>query len=450
MKLNNRSTMGWWQSMAIAVGFMLFLSVASAQDASKAGAAGTGPFTDFHGQQPGKVHKITAADLPAPYATKSSALFSPPVPMPAGAWPLAPAGFKVERYAEKLESPRLIRTAPNGDLFVAETFPGKILVFRGMTKDGKFEQMETFATGLRLPFGIAFYPPGPHPKYVYVGNTNSVVRFPYENGDMKARGPQEPVIAEILPGSVLSSAASPFAGGHFTRDVAFSRDGKQMFVSVGSHGNIADVDTDKSEVHRANILVANPDGTNLRVYASGIRNPVGIAVDPQTGVLWTSVNERDELGDNVPPDYITHVQEGGFYGWPWYYTGGNPDPRFKGKHPELKDKVIVPDVLLEPHNASLELAFYDGKQFPKEYRGQIFAAEHGSWNRSVRTGYEVVFVPLKNGRATGEYQDFLTGFVTPEGNPWGRPVGVAVAPDGSLLVTDDASNSIWRVSYTGK
>ena len=445
------------QGMAIAFGLVLFLFAASRcnyagprQDASKADTENAGPFTDYRGQQPGKVHKITPADLPAPYATKSSALFSPPVPMPAGAWPQAPAGFKVERYAEKLQSPRLIRTAPNGDLFVAETFPGKILVFRGMTKDGKPEQAETFATDLKLPFGIAFYPPGPHPKYVYVGNTNSVVRFPYENGDLKARGPQEAVIAEILPGATLSSAASPFAGGHFTRDVAFSRDGKQMFVSVGSRGNISDVDTDTKEVHRANILVANPDGTNLRVYASGIRNPVGIAVDPQTGVLWTSVNERDELGDNVPPDYITHVEEGGFYGWPWYYIGGNPDPRLKGKHPELKDKVIVPDVLLEPHNASLQLTFYDGKQFPKEYRGQIFAAEHGSWNRSVRTGYEVIFVPLKNGRATGEYQDFLTGFVTPEGNPWGRPVGVAVAPDGSLMVTDDASNSIWRISYTGK
>lgn len=448
--LSNRSTMGWWQGMAIAVGFMLFLSVASAQDASQAGAASTGPFTDFHGQQPGKVHKITPADLPAPFATKSAATFSPAVPMPEGAWPQAPAGFKVERYAEKLQAPRLIRTAPNGDLFVAETFPGKILVFRGMTKDGKFEQTETFATDLRLPFGIAFYPPGPNPKYVYVGNTNSVVRFPYENGDLKARGPAEAIIPELLPGAVMSSAASPFAGGHFTRDVAFSRDGKQMFVSVGSHGNIADLDTDASEVHRANILVANPDGSNLRVYASGIRNPVGIAVDPQTGLLWTSVNERDELGDNLPPDYITHVEDGGFYGWPWYYTGGNPDPRLKGKHPELKDKVIVPDVLLEPHNASLELTFYTGKQFPKEYQGQIFAAEHGSWNRSVRTGYEVIFVPLKKGRATGEYQDFLTGFVTPEGKVWGRPVGVAVAPDGSLLVTDDASNSIWRVSYTGK
>jgi glucose/arabinose dehydrogenase len=186
------------------------------------------------------------------------------------------------------------------------------------------------------------------------------------------------------------------------------------------------------------------------VYASGIRNPVGIAVDPQTGVLWTSVNERDDLGDNLPPDYITHVQEGGFYGWPWYYIGGNEDPRLKGKHPELKDKTIIPDVLLEPHNASLELTFYGGQQFPQEYRESIFASEHGSWNRSVRTGYEVIFVPLKDGHASGEYEDFLTGFVTPEGNAWGRPVGVAVAKDGSLMVSDDGSNSIWRISYASK
>src|SRR5438128_767219 len=201
---------------------------------------------------------------------------------------------------------------------------------------------------------------------------------------------------------------------------------------------------------RADILELNPDGSGKRIFARGLRNAVGIAVHPQTGELWASVNERDELGDNLPPDYITHVQDGGFYGWPWFYIGGNWDPKHKGKHPELKDKVIVPDVLVEPHNASLEMTFYNGQQFPPEYRGDIFAAEHGSWNRAVRTGYEVIRVPLKNGRASGEYEDFLTGFVTPEGQVWGRPVGVAVAKDGSLMVTDDGSDSIWRVSYAGK
>jgi glucose/arabinose dehydrogenase len=223
-----------------------------------------------------------------------------------------------------------------------------------------------------------------------------------------------------------------------------------MFIAVGSASNVDDTDNNPKEFHRANVLVANPDGSGLRVYASGIRNPVGLAVHPQTGEVWVSINERDNLGDNLPPDYITHVQEGGFYGWPWFYIGGNQDPRHKGKHPEMKDKVIVPDVLLQAHNASLQLLFYDGKQFPAEYSGDIFAAEHGSWNKSVRTGYEVIRVPLKNGHATGEYEDFITGFVTPDGDVWGRPVGVAVAKDGSLMFSDDGSNSIWRVRYVGK
>ena len=271
-----------------------------------------------------------------------------------------------------------------------------------------------------------------------------MVRFAYENGDLKATAKPEVIVPDIPGGGRLRG------GGHWTRDIAFSRDGKKMFVSVGSHSNVDDPDTTPAEFHRAAILEFNPDGSGLRVYASGIRNAVGIAVHPQTGELWCSVNERDMLGDNLVPDYITHVQEGGFYGWPWYYTGGNQDPRHQGKHPELKSKVIIPDVLLQPHNASLEMTFYDGKQFPNAYQGSIFAAEHGSWNKAVRTGYEVIRVPLKSGHATGEYEDFLTGFVTADGDVWGRPVGVAVASDGSLMVTDDGSNSIWRVSYKGK
>jgi glucose/arabinose dehydrogenase len=211
-----------------------------------------------------------------------------------------------------------------------------------------------------------------------------------------------------------------------------------------------DPELTKTDFHRANILEYTPDGTFVKVYGAGIRNPVGIAVNPTTGELWCSVNERDALGDNLVPDYITHVQEDGFYGWPWFYMGSNQDPRHEGKHPELKGKVLVPDVLLQPHNASLEMTFYSGKQFPAEYQGDIFAAEHGSWNRAVRTGYEVVRVPLDKGHASGIYEDFLTGFVLPDGSVWGRPVGVATAPDGSLMVTDDGSKSVWRVSYTGK
>ncbi len=399
-------------------------------------AADVSPFTDYRAETPGKIHHITAADLPQPFATQGASNFAHLVPRPANAWPQTLPGFKVDLYAEGLENPRLITTAPNGDLFVANSMPGTILVFHGITADGKAQTKETFAIGLKSPFGIAFYPPGPNPQYVYVGNTDSVVRFAYQNGDLKARGAAETIVPSL-----------PSGGGHWTRNIAFSRDGKQMFVSVGSSSNVIDTDTTQAENNRANILEANPDGSNLHVYASGIRNPVGLTIDPATGEVWTSVNERDMLGDNLPPDYITHVQEGGFYGWPWYYTGGNPDPRMNGKHPELKDKTIVPDVLLEPHNASLELTFYEGKQFPSEYLGDIFAAEHGSWNRSVRTGYEVILVPVRKGKATGEYEDFVTGFVTADGDVWGRPVGVAVASDGSLMITDDGSNSIWRVSH---
>jgi glucose/arabinose dehydrogenase/mono/diheme cytochrome c family protein len=397
------------------------------------------PFTDYRFEKPGVVRKITLNDLPAPFATNSAGNSPKLVPRPEKAWPQVPPGFKVELYATGLKEPRLIRTAPNGDFFVAESKSGEILVFRGITADGKPERTETFATGLNRPFGINFYPPGPDPQWVYVGNTGSVVRFPYRNGDLKARGPAEH-IADV-----------PAGDGHWTRDIQFSLDAKKMFVSVGSASNADDSDTTPAEKNRADVLEFNPDGSEMRIYAYGIRNCVGLAVNSKTGELWCSVNERDALGDNLVPDYITHVQDGGFYGWPWWYMGGHQDPRHKGKRPDLKDKVITPDVILHPHNASLEIAFYDGKQFPAEYQGDIFAAEHGSWNRSVRVGYELIRVPLhQTGHASGEYEDFMTGFVVDNGHVWGRPVGVTVAPDGSLLVTDDGSRSIWRISYTGK
>jgi len=436
MKLVYRS------AMVAACATLVFLAASHIRSARVRAAAQDGnssAFTDFHGEAPGHIHHITVADLPQPYATKSAAVFSRPVPRPADVWPQAPAGFKVQLYSTDLKGPRIIVKAPNGDLFVSETNTGQIMVLRGMTADGKAEQVSEFASGLRLPFGIAFYPRGKDPKYVYVADTNEVVRFPYQNGDLKARGPMEVIVPNL-----------PAGPNHFARGVAFSLDNKQMFISVGSHSNVppaTDPDPDPLEFHRADILEASPDGSGLKVYASGIRNGSGLTVNPKTGEVWTSVNERDEIGDNLPPDYVTHVQEGGFYGWPWYYTGDHQDPRFPGKHPELADKVLVPDVLLEPHDASLGLTFYYGKQFPKEYRGQLFVAEHGSWNRSIRTGYEVIMAFMKDGHATGSYEDFLTGFVLPDGNCWGRPVGVAVAQDGSLIVTDDGSNSVWRVSY---
>jgi len=396
------------------------------------------PYTDFRYEEPGKVRRITVQDLPAPYSSDSAGNAPKVVPRPQGAWPKAPAGFSVQQYATGLDNPRLIRTAPNGDLFLAESSSGKIRVFRGTTREGKPEEAGIFATGLNQPYGIAFYPPGDNPQWIYVGNTDSVVRFPYQNGELKASGlPQH--IADL-----------PHGGGHWTRDVQFTADGKKMFVAVGSSSNVDDPDTTPDEKNRADILEFDPDGSEMRVYAYGIRNAGGgLAIDPKTGYLWCSVNERDGLGDNLVPDYITHVQEGGFYGWPWWYIGSHQDPRHEGKHPELKDKVLIPDVLLQPHNASLEMTFYEGTQFPDEYRGDIFSSQHGSWNRSVRSGYEVIRVPRhQTSRASGEYEDFVTGFVVDNSRVWGRPVGITVAQDGSLLITDDGSNSVWRISYT--
>ncbi|QEH37984.1 Membrane bound L-sorbosone dehydrogenase [Aquisphaera giovannonii] len=397
---------------------------------------------DYSTDAPGVRRKITTADLATPYDTPSANNHPHVVRRPEGAWPKAPAGFEVTEFATGLREPRVIVRAPNGDLFVAESGGNRLRVLRDSDGDGKPELSEVFATGLERPFGIAFFPPGPEPTHVYVGNTGSVVRFPYKNGDVKATGPAEKIVPNIPTGREQVGG-----GGHWTRDLEFSPDGRTLYVSVGSRSNVSD---DSSENRRADILAFDPDGKNERVFAWGIRNPVGLATHPVTKEIWTSVNERDGLGDHLVPDYITHVQEGGFYGWPWYYVGPNEDPRHAGKHPELKDKVIVPDVLVQSHSASLDLAFYDGDQFPAEFRNDLFAAEHGSWNRARRTGYKVVRVPFKDNKATGEYEDFLVGFVTPEGNVWGRPVGVAVAKDGSLMVTDDGSGTVWKVTYAGK
>jgi glucose/arabinose dehydrogenase len=407
---------------------------------------GTAAYGDWHSDHPGVIRLITPADLPKPYATSSARNQPRVVPQPEGAWPQVLPGFKIERLTtgfKGFKQPRLLRTAPNGDIFIADSVANEILVMHGVGQGSGTITPQVFATGLTQPFGIAFYPPGRNPQYIYVGNTGSVVRFPYRNGDLSARGPAEMIVANIPSGGRLTG------GGHWTRDVIFSADGKKMFVSVGSQSNVEVDDNAAAEVRRADILEFNPDGTGERIFAWGIRNAVGITFNPTSGQLWASVNERDEIGDNLPPDYITHVQEGGFYGWPWYYIGSNQDPRHAGKHPELNGKVIVPDVLVQPHSASLEMLFYTGNQFPAEYRGDAFAAEHGSWNRGVRTGYKIIRVLMKNGKATGEYEDFVTGFVAADENVWGRPVGVAVATDGSLIFSDDGSNSIWRVSYAG-
>ncbi len=409
---------------------------------------GQAAFADYSQQKPGVFRKITVADLPEPKEDESVDNGPSLVPRPDGAMPIAPAGFKVQMYADGFTEPRLIRTAPNGDLFMADSHGDKIIVMRGVGPDGKAEKISTFASGLNLPFGIAFYPLGPNPKWIYVGNTDSVVRFAYKSGDLVASGAPEKIVPQ-LPGF-----AQLRGGGHWTRDIVFMPDGKRMLVSVGSGSNLDDPDTHPNEFHRADVLEFTPEGKFLKVYASGIRNCVGEAINPITGQLWCSTNERDRLGNNLVPDYITSVKEDGFYGWPWYYMGEHQDPRLMGKHPELKSKVITPDVLVQPHMASLEMTFYPDAvngpdAFPSEYHGDAFAAEHGSWNRARRGGYEVIRVPMKDGHATGEYEDFLTGFVTPDGGVWGRPVGVTVAKDGSLFVTDDGSKIVWHVTYTG-
>jgi glucose/arabinose dehydrogenase len=399
------------------------------------GAAALGDYTT---DAPGVRRKLAVSDLPPPYATKSVDNGAHLVDRPEGAMPRVPEGFHVDLFVSGLTNPRMIRTAPNGDLFVAESAANRIRVLRDANGDGKPEISEVFADDLNQPFGIAFYPPGKDARWVYVANTNAVVRYPYAPGDVKARGKGEVVVDDISGGGRLRG------GGHWTRDVVFSLDGTKMYVSVGSRSN---VDDDEREAGRARIFEFTPDGKNERVFATGIRNPVGLAVHPETGELFTSVNERDELGDYLVPDYITRVRDGGFYGWPWFYIGGHQDPRHEGKHPELGDKVLVPDVLLQSHSASLGMTFYTGQQFPAAYRMNGFAAEHGSWNRSRRTGYKVIVVPLEKGVPKGEYVDFMTGFVTAEGDVWGRPVAVTVGSDGALYVTDDGGSCVWKVSY---
>ncbi len=394
------------------------------------------PFTDYRYEKPGLSRTIRLSDIPGPNPAEAADANPRVVARPAGAWPKVPAGFKVTLFAEGLNNPRLMRRAANGDIFITEAAAGNIKIFRGLTATGKPAQTFTFATGLNTPFGLAFYPAN-NPQWLYVANMDSVVRFPYHVGDTKASAPPQKL--DTLP----------TGGHHRSRDITFTPDEKKMLVSVGSQENFDNGDAASGETDRADILEYNPDGTDKRVWASGLRNPVAIVFNPKTGELWTSVNERDGLGNNLVPDYITHVQPGGFYGWPWYYMGNHPEPRLPNLHPELNGKVITPDVILQPHGAPLQFIFYDGKQFPAAYSGDIFLAEHGSWNRSPRAGYELVRIPLhQTGHTTGTYEDFMTGFVVDDDTVWGRPVGVVTETDGSLLVSDDASNSIWRITHT--
>jgi len=396
---------------------------------------GAAAFTDYTKQSPGVCHLITAADMPAPNTPSSVSNNPTSAPRKSDQFPVAPTGFKVQLYAKGFGNARLLATAPNGDIFLADSGSNAVRVLHGVNPDGTVQTVTTFASGLNYPFGIAFYPAGSNPQYVYVANTDSVVRFPYQSGDTTARGAPQ-VIVESLP-----------TGGHSTRTLTFTKDNR-LLVSVGSSSNIANTDSDKNEVNRADVLAYTPDGTFLKQYATGLRNAAGLTADA-TGNIWVSVNERDGLGDNLPPDYVSHISEDGFYGWPWYYIGPNPDPRLPASHPELAGKTIVPDVLLQPHFAPLQIGFYSGTVFPSIYQGDIFVASHGSWNKSVRGGYEILRVILVNGQPSGYFEDFITGFVNSDGTVWGRPVGITTGTDGALYFSDDGSNSVWRVTYTG-
>ncbi len=438
--------------LALAAAAMVVLGIGgvAAQGALMMGAAAMG---DWKSDAPGVRRLITATDIPQPYASRSAG--NPPrlVRRPPDVKPVVPDGFKVELFASGLDGPRVIRVAPNGDIFVAESGAGRVLVFRAANGAATPSEASVFADGFGYPYGIAFYPLGSNPKWVYVAETERVVRFPYQSGDLVARDRPQTVV-DRLP-----------AGGHVTRDIAFSLDGKRLYVAVGSGSNVAQgqrrLPADEiaaweathgigaswgGEEDRAAVLAFDPDGGNQRTFASGIRNCAGLAVEPKTGTVWCATNERDGLGDNLPPDYVSRIREGAFYGWPWYYIGDNEDPRHAGERPDLAGKVTVPDVLIQAHSAPLGLAFYNGDAFPEEYRGSAFATLHGSWNRAQRTGYKVVRIPMSDGVPTGEYEDFMVGMVLSDDVVWGRPVGIAVAQDGALLVSEDGNGTIWRVS----
>jgi glucose/arabinose dehydrogenase len=414
-------------------------------------------FGGWHKDRPG-VRRLLRLLKPEdqPPIGKSTSKWAESVKRSKRAKPIAPNGFAVDLVASGLAGPCVIRVAPNGDLFVADSEANTIRVYRIPSGSGRPVKSDVYASGLNKPFGIAFYPLGPNPEWVYVANTDGVIRFPYENGDLKASGKPEEIV-EKIPST-----------HHWMRDLGFSPDGKRMFLSVGSGSNVAqDMFPEPqiegglkawkktkplgaawdTEERRADVLSFTPEGKDEKIFATGLRNCAGLTVQPATGELWCAVNERDEIGGDAPLEYATHIKEGAFYGWPWFYIGGNEDPHHKGERPDLKDKVTVPDVLIEAHSAPLQIAFYDGDSFPTEYKGDAFVTLHGSWNRGQRSGNKVVRLRFKDGKPTGEYEDFLTGFVISNEKAWGRPVGIAVGQDGALFVTEDGSGTIWRVSY---
>lgn len=422
---------------------MAFGLLAAAAAYAEPPRAGADAYGDWRQDAPGVARRIAPDALPAPYESRSASRTPAVIARPEGKVPRVPPGFEATLFASGLDMPRTMRVAPNGDMFLAESGGGRILVFRG-------RERSVFATGLTLPFGIAFWPPGPYPTFVYVAETNRVVRFSYRAGDAKASA-KPMVVVPRLP-----------EGGHWTRDVVFASDGRSMFVSIGSSSNLARELTGTppdglavgagwgNELNRAAVLRFSPDGKNLSIFATGLRNCSAMAIQPATGAPWCVVNERDGLGDDLPPDYATSVPEGSFHGWPWFYTGAHPEPRMPAARPDLAERVKVPDVPIQPHSAPLGIAFYDGTQFPAAYRGDAFVALHGSWNRAKRTGYKVIRLRFEKDHPTGVYEDFVTGFVESDQAVWGRPAGVAMAADGALLVSEDGNGTIWRIAYKGE
>ncbi|HKS60540.1 MAG TPA: sorbosone dehydrogenase family protein [Xanthobacteraceae bacterium] len=424
------------------------------QDSAGPALKGKAALGDWKQDKPGLRRLLTAADQPP--IGEDAKNFSETAPMPEGASPKVPPGFIIEKVASGLKAPRVIRTAPNGDLFVAEKESNSVRVLRVPSGTARPEINEVFASGLSQPYGIAFYPAGANPEWIYVANDDGVVRFRYKSGDTKASGEPEQIVKRI-----------PWTH-HWTRDIAFTPDNK-LLLAVGSGSNVAldmfptpltkgGLEAWKNEKplgaawdteeRRAVVMSYDPDGKNEKIVATGLRNCSGLAIHPTTKRPWCVVNERDGIGDNTPFEYATEVKEGAFYGWPWYYLGGHEDPRQKGARPDLKDKLTAPDVLIQAHSAPLQITFYQGDSFPAAYKGSAFVTLHGSWNRAQRTGYKVVRLVFDSaGKPTGEYEDFITGFVIDDKKVWGRPVGVTVAQDGSLFVTEDGSGgTIWRVS----
>jgi len=449
--------------IAAASFFAALISVAPrAQDQTLTGKAAFGSWRD---DSPGRRRLIRPQDLPPISASVNNP--AEVVRRPANMMPHVPDGFTAELVTADIGTPRVIRAAPNGDLFIADSMGGAVHVLRIPPGTAKPTVNDTFASGLLLPFGIGFYPAGPNPEWIYIAVSDGLIRFPYKNGDTKASGAAQRLVQRIP------------TFHHWARDIVFTSDGSRIFFSVGSGSNVAlDMSPDPqmsmfpsphtvkglsewvktkpfgatwgSEELRADVLSFDPSGNDIKIIATGLRNCSGMAVQPETNELWCVVNERDELGDNTPFEFATHVKEGAFYGWPWYFIGSHEDPRHKNERPDLKDKVEMPEVLMEAHSAPLQMAFYDSSNFPPEYRRSAFVTMHGSWNRSKRTGYKVVRLLFDDGgKPTGVYEDFMTGFVLSDNQVWGRPVGVTVGQDGSLFVTEDGNGTVWRVTYQG-